>query len=221
MIRKLPIWVEYSTFLLSVLAGSVNVIGLTSFDHQASSHVSGTVSRLGADFLVNSASSIHLLLVLFSFLCGAILSGLLIDNTALKMGRHYGSALTIESFLLIIAFYTLREDLSMGSYFASMACGLQNALFTTFSGATLRTTHVTGVFTDLGLMIGQRIKGQKFDRRKAILFALILIGFLLGSIIGAWLFSLYSFNALFFPIILCFLLAFSYWLFYKNSKMDR
>lgn len=216
MIRKLPRWVECSAFLLSVLAGSVNVIGLISFDHQAISHVSGTVSRLGADLLVNSAVSFHLLFVLLSFLGGAILSGILIENTTLKMGRHYGSALMIESFLLLIAFYALRQDLSIGSYFASMACGLQNGLFTTFSGATLRTTHLTGIFTDLGLMIGQRIKGQAFDRRKASLFLLILAGFILGSALGAWLFSLYLFNALIFPILLCFVLSFSYSLYYKN-----
>ncbi|PKG40146.1 YoaK family protein [Psychromonas sp. Urea-02u-13] len=216
MIRKLPRWVEYSAFLLSVLAGSVNVIGLISFDHQAISHVSGTVSRLGADLLVNPTSSLHLLFVLLSFLCGAILSGILIENTTLKIGRHYGSALMIESFLLLIAFATLRQNLSLGSYFTSMACGLQNALFTTFSGATLRTTHVTGIFTDLGLMIGQRIKGQPFDRRKASLFLLILAGFIVGSIIGSWLFSVYLFNALLFPILLCCLLAFSYSLFYKH-----
>ena len=216
MIRKLPRWIECSAFLLSVLAGSVNAIGLISFDHQAISHVSGTVSRLGADLFVNSMSSQHLLFVLLSFLGGAILSGVLIENTTLKVGRHYGSTLMVETILLLIAFYTLRQDLPIGSYFASMACGLQNGLFTTFSGATLRTTHVTGIFTDLGLMIGQRLKGQQFDRRKASLFLLILVGFIIGSAIGSWLFSLYLFNALLFPILLCCLLSLSYSLFYKS-----
>lgn len=48
MISKLPRWVEYGALLLAGLAGSVNAIGLLGFQHQAISHISGTMSLLGS-----------------------------------------------------------------------------------------------------------------------------------------------------------------------------
>ena len=71
------------------------------------------------------------------------------------------------------AMAALSRGSPLGHYLASAACGLQNALVTNYSGATIRTTHVTGIFTDLGLMIGARLRGRPFDRRKALLFLLI------------------------------------------------
>lgn len=218
MIKKLPKWVEYCTFFLAVLAGSINAVGLISFDHQAVSHVSGTVSQLGVSLFLNINATPHLVIILLSFIVGAIISGVLIRNEALQLGRRYGYALLMEALLLYIALYLLNNDSFSGHYFASMACGLQNALFTTFSGAILRTTHLTGIFTDLGLMIGQYIRGKEFDKRKSILFMLIVFGFLLGSTIGAWLFTLFFYNALLFPILLSLLLAFVYWLYSYRHK---
>lgn len=92
----------------------------------------------------------------------------------------------------------------------SAACGLQNALATTYSGAIIRTTHVTGVFTDLGILIGSALRGDPFDRRKALLFVLIISGFVLGGVVGAFLFSAFEFTALLFPAAFCFALALSY-----------
>ena len=51
MISKLPRWVEYGALLLAGLAGSVNAIGLLGFQHQAISHISGTMSLLGSSLL--------------------------------------------------------------------------------------------------------------------------------------------------------------------------
>jgi len=218
LIKKLPKWVEYGAFLLSVLAGSINVVGLMGFEHQAISHVSGTVSRLGESFVDSTSSSLHLLFILLSFLLGAIISGLAIENTTLKIGRNYSFLLLIETFLLLFSLYSLNNNLSLGHYFASAACGVQNALFTTYSGAILRTTHLTGIFTDLGLMIGQGLKSKSLDKRKLILLLLIIMGFLTGGSIGAALYLEVQFNAILFPAILSFILSIAYWIYSKSKK---
>ncbi|MFB9215902.1 YoaK family protein [Vibrio sinaloensis] len=219
MITRLPKWVEYGAFLLALLAGVVNAIGLLGFQHQAVSHISGTVTLLGASALNFTSQTFHLLMVLISFLLGAILSGIFIENTALKLGRRYGVALCIESGLLLIAYFLLQDGHLTGQYFASAACGLQNAMITTFSGAVVRTTHMTGIITDLGLMIGARLRGEYFDYRKAKLFLFIFSGFLLGGISGAKLFDLYALSALLAPIGLAIVLAIGYWLYlYKHSR---
>ncbi len=211
MISRLPKWVEYGAFLLALLAGVVNAIGLLGFQHQAVSHISGTVTLLGTSIEAFDQQTFHLFMVLLSFLLGATLSGLFIESTALRLGRRYGVALCIESAMLFIAYLMLKEDHITGQYFASAACGLQNAMITTFSGAVVRTTHMTGIITDLGIMIGARLRGERFDYRKAKLFLFIFTGFLLGGVTGAKLFNIYALSSLLAPIGLALTLALSYW----------
>ncbi len=211
MISRLPKWVEYGAFLLALLAGLVNAIGLLDFQHQAVSHISGTLTQLATSVGNGSPDAWHLLAIVLSFLVGAMLSGLFIESTALKLGRRYGVALCIEGFMLVASMQLLKFDLVYGQYFASAACGLQNAMITTFSGAVIRTTHMTGILTDLGLMIGARLRGESFDYRKAKLFLFILCGFITGGVVGAKLFAIYQSNALAAPAAMAFCLAISYW----------
>jgi uncharacterized membrane protein YoaK (UPF0700 family) len=126
----------------------------------------------------------HLLLVLLSFVAGAAFSGLFIGSSALQPGRRYGAALLVEAGLLLLAMLALQASSLSGHYLASAACGLQNAMVTTYSGAIIRTTHVSGIFTDLGVMLGARLRGVPLDRRKAVLFLLLIGGFILGGHAG-------------------------------------
>ena len=93
---------------------------------------------------------------------------------------------------------------------ASAACGLQNALATNYSGAVVRTTHLTGIFTDLGLMMGRALKGDAVDGRKFMVFLLITLGFLCGGVIGFMLFELFSVATLVVPAVMCFILSITY-----------
>ena len=81
---------------------------------------------------------------------------------------------------------------------------------TTYSGAVVRTTHMTGLFTDLGIMVGSRLRGEPFEVRRAILYLLIIVGFLAGGTAGAFLFLQIGFHALTVAGGLCFLAAFGY-----------
>ena len=156
-------------------------------------------------------STIHLLFNVFSFLIGSAFSGFFIESSALKLGRRYGVALCIEGSLLLLSLGFLVQGNVYGQYLASSACGLQNAMITTFSGAVVRTTHMTGIITDLGIMIGESLRGRQFDRRKAKLFIFIFLGFLLGGTAGAALFNVYELYALAFPALLAFVIAIAYW----------
>lgn len=214
MISKLPKWVEYGAFILAFVAGCINAIGLLGFDHQSVSHVSGTATLLGTSLLESSLETpLHLSGILLAFFIGASASGFMLHGTTLKLGRHYDTALVAESLLIFIAFYLLSKGSFYGHYAASSACGIQNALVTTYSGAIVRTTHLTGILTDLGIMFGSALKGDFFDKRKAILFILIIIGFIIGGTFGAYLFSIYHFSALLAPGFICLILAILYYIY--------
>tara|TARA_R110001583_G_scaffold116736_7_gene267568 strand:- start:1096 stop:1761 length:666 start_codon:yes stop_codon:yes gene_type:complete len=211
VISKLPRWVEYGSFILAFVAGLINAIGLLGFKHQSISHLSGTATLLGTG-LVNSTflDTYYLFLILVSFMMGAAISGYFLRGGALKLGRNYSALLVLEAGLLVLAVYFLTGDSVYGHYSASAACGLQNALATTYSGAVVRTTHVTGIFTDLGIMLGAKLKGEAFDNRKALLFVLIIVGFIIGGTLGAYAFQEFRFDALYIPAGICMLLALSY-----------
>jgi uncharacterized membrane protein YoaK (UPF0700 family) len=75
---------------------------------------------------------------------------------------------------------------------------------------------MTGIFTDLGIMLGSALRGEPFDKRKSILFLLIITGFICGGTTGTYLFNLYLFDALFIPAVICFVLALVYTLYSKR-----
>lgn len=220
MISRLPRWVEYGAFILALIAGSVNAVGLLGFTHQAISHLSGTATLVAASLTrAPLTESLHLFTILLSFILGAAFSGFFLRNRTLKLSRHYDFLLFTEGCLLMVSIWLLQDNYPAGHYVASAACGLQNALATTYSGAIVRTTHMTGIFTDLGIMLGERLRQKHFDKRKAVLFLLLITGFISGGVIGASLLSYFRFNALLMPASLCFALALSYRVY--RSKMIR
>lgn len=221
MITKLPKWIEYGAFILAFIAGCINAIGLLGFEHQSVSHLSGTATLIGTSIVDSKFGDfIHLVAILITFFLGASLSGFLLHGSRLKLGNHYDTVLFIESFLIFLALYLLSHGSYYGHFAASAACGTQNALATTYSGAILRTTHLTGIFTDLGIMVGSSLRGEAFDKRKGILFLLIIFGFILGGAFGAYLFAQVHFKALFAPGIICFAMASLYRLYSKKRASD-
>jgi uncharacterized membrane protein YoaK (UPF0700 family) len=211
MINKLPKWVEIGGFFLALIAGSVNAIALLGFNHQGVSHLSGSSTLLGVEIANgNLAEVFHLLLIVGSFVVGATISGFVIGNESLKLGRRYSFALVTESILLLLAMYYLKQNSNLGHYLASAACGLQNAMTSTYSGAAVRTTHVTGIFTDLGTMIGLFLRGKRADKRRVILYFILISGFVAGGTAGAFFFLNLEFYAMLLPAVMCAIIAVSY-----------
>lgn len=200
MVKRLPQWVEVGGFALAAVAGAVNAVALLGFEHQGVSHLTGTSTLLGAALAGGDApEGLRLLLVMGAFVFGAGLSGVVVGPAALALGRRYSVALLAEAGLLLLAMACLTHGLAAGHLFASAACGLQNGMVSTYSGAVVRTTHVSGLFTDLGTMLGHRLRGHPVDRRRAVLYLLLITGFVLGGALGAFGFHRLGFPALVFP----------------------
>ncbi len=216
MLSRLPRWVEYGAFVMAFIAGCVNAVGLLGFEHRAISHLSGTATLMGTGLAHGDmATALHLAGILASFLAGAALSGMMLPSSSLRLGRHYETLLVLEGVLLLSAIHFLDDGSRLGHY---LACGLQNAMATTYSGAVVRTTHLTGTITDIGLILGNALRGRPFDRRRAQLLAILMAGFIAGGGTGAWLFAQLHFLALAIPAAICLLLALSYRLY--RSRAD-
>lgn len=199
----LPRWVWIGAIALSCVAGMVNVVGFLGFEQHAVSHLTGTTSQLGMALAQGHWRSVAWLWgLLLAFCAGATLSGLVIQDSVLKLGRRYGVVLVIEALLLLAAVALFKRQPIWGALACAGACGMQNAMATTFSGAVIRTTHLSGMFTDLGIGLGHLLRGLPLPVRRLTLSGFIISGFLSGGVIGAWLFLRFGYDALLAPAVL-------------------
>jgi uncharacterized membrane protein YoaK (UPF0700 family) len=216
MIARLPRWAWAGGAVLALIGGLINVVGFLGFRHQAISHLTGTTSLLGAALAARDLGAIvHLGTVVLAFVAGAALGGFIVRDGTLRLGRRYGVVLAVESLLLVAAVPLMVAGQDPGIWLASVACGLQNAMVSTYSGQVVRTTHVSGMFTDLGILIGQRLRGTAVDVRRLRLYLLLIGFFLLGGVLGALSFARWQERTLYLPAFLTGLVGIAY-TFYRH-----
>jgi uncharacterized membrane protein YoaK (UPF0700 family) len=219
MISKLPRWIWIGTWCLSFMAGMINVTGLLGFERQAITHLTGTTTMLAAAVAERDGLRIlHLAGMLGSFLLGCAVSGFITRDSALQLGRHYGVALLLEAALLATSVPLLGRGNLIGLDAAACACGLQNAMVSTYSGSVIRTTHVSGMFTDLGLSLGHLLRGVPVNPLRLRLCVLVISGFFAGGVVGTLAFWRWSYAALYLPSGLAALTALSYFSYRLHSE---
>ena len=220
MAERLANWVWLGTAALACVAGIVNVVGFLGFQHQAITHLTGNTSLLGAA-LANgdTVATWRLLASIAAFVGGAVLGGLIVQDSTLRLGRRYGVALTVESALLLAAVPLFRHQQAAGALCAAMAVGLQNAMATTYSGAVVRTSHLSGMFTDLGIMLGHALRGMPVARRRLGLCVLVIAFFFGGGVLGAFLFARLGYDALYFPAALTGITGLAYMAYRQHQNL--
>lgn len=221
MLRKLPPWAWVGGGVLAFIAGSINAVGFLGFRHQPITHLTGTTTELGVALVQGNVSEAwHWFAAILSFVAGAVISGFIVRQEVLQLGRRYGVVLVLESLLLFVSVPLLHEGRDAGLYVAAMACGLQNAMVSTYSGAIFRTTHLTGIFTDLGIYLGQRLRGLEMDPLRLHLYLLVSSSFLVGAVAGSLGYAHWEERALLGPAVLTGLSGLAYAL-YQHQRMVR
>ena len=146
--------------------------------------MTGAVSYLGLDLADNYwDNAMATLSIILAFMLGAALAGLIIGAIDLAPGRRYGVALACEGALLLGAMFLLVSGHRFGVSLVAMACGVQNATTSSYCGMMIRTTHVTGTVTDIGVMLGHWLRHKDIERRKLVFMIGVVTAF--GS--GVWL----------------------------------
>ena len=220
MISKLPRWIWTGAWALSFIAGIVNVVGLLGFEHQAITHLTGNTSMMAAALAsFNLDGTIHFAALIASFLAGCALSGFIIQDSTLQLGRRYGVALFLVAILLFVSVPLLDVGSAFGMYTAACSMGLQNAMVSTYSGAVVRTTHLSGMFTDLGIYLGHSLRGLPIDSRRLKLCVVVISGFFCGGVAGAFLYQAIGYSALYIPSGLTALVSVIYGIFsFKRTR---
>lgn len=194
------------TILGAINGGMVSAITFESFMHAAVGYATGNFTFI-ASYLVHGEIKLFLstFFILMSFLLGAILSGII---TSHKSYVRYDISFLIEGLFIFIATIGLIHGVNICMYLLAIALGLQNGATTYYGNSIIRTTHMTGTITDLGIAIAQKfIKNYDIPSWKLIIYSLLILGFLFGSILGIVLFYLCNYKGLFISVALCLFIA--------------
>ena len=185
--------------LLALNAGFINAIGLLSLFNLAVSHVTGSTSNLGTAIARGDrAHAASMTLVIVSYFTGNVISGFLVNDEKLNPGhrRRYGLVLLVQAILLVAAIWFFKHERILANYAMAVACGLQNGMATRYSGATVRTSHMTGIVTDLGILFGQRMRGKSVSLWRVQLLSALFAAFLCGGILAGIVFQSWGYRAL-------------------------
>lgn len=166
-----PLADQHLAWSLASVAGGVNGAGFYAAGFY-SSHMTGTVSIM-ADRLAlgNWWGALLSLAVVGCFVLGALVSAILInEGQRRRLPTIYALSILTEAILLaaLAAVDFAASDLHRGPLLVfglSMLMGLQNAVVTRISKARVRTTHVTGMITDIGIELGNLMHAAFFGRR--------------------------------------------------------
>jgi uncharacterized membrane protein YoaK (UPF0700 family) len=185
--------------VLSLAAGIINVTGFLSFK-QLTTNVTGHFALFIYD-LANFKfwkGTIYFLYI-FSFLLGSFASSFLIEKYRVnKQLNVFVIPTVIESLILIsIAVISNFVEITYPNFivFAMLfAMGLQNSFVTKISNAVVRTTHLTGLFTDLGIDLSHLLFPESHPDRAKLkenikLRIYIISSFFIGGLIGGFVYS--------------------------------
>ena len=199
--------------ILSAVAGIVNIASVLEIN-TLTTNVTGHFAFFSEELILKDYKMAHVFLfyILF-FLLGAFVSSLIMELVSRhKRQSSYFIPITIEIIILaVVSFSTLLFPLELSdrATFIALALlfamGLQNALVTRVSDSVVRTTHLTGLFTDLGIELSrlffQRGRSQRIKLNRSIYLKLAIIAwFFTGGIIGGFLFPYIGLKTLLIPV---------------------
>ena len=188
---------------LAFVAGAINAGGYLAVG-EYTSHMTGVVSRMADDTALWRIPLVaEGLASLLAFLSGAATSAILINWARRRHSRHeYSLPLLVEAFLLLAfgvlgaTHYVIGSSMMPTVALLCFVMGWQNAMITKVSRAEIRTTHVTGLITDIGIELGKILYWNRggdapdcpkvlANRDKLGVHVMLVLSFFVGGVIGA------------------------------------
>lgn len=198
--------------LLSFVAGAVNVVGFVSV-HRLTTNVTGHFAFFVDDiYNLKFNDALTFFFYVLAFFFGSFVSNTLVELVNRKSEQHIFIAPVALEIILLAGvalsghYFAIHQPNSVALVLL-FAMGLQNSLVTKISKTVVRTTHLTGLFTDLGIELSQwmfyRTAEQRTDLARSIrLKARIITFFFLGGVIIGLIYAKLHFYSLLIPALL-------------------
>jgi uncharacterized membrane protein YoaK (UPF0700 family) len=193
---------------LCFTAGLVNICGVLALG-VLTTNVTGHFAYFAEGvFKKDALPGFFFLFYILAFLSGSFVSNLLTEYFAGKDHKApHNAAMFSEILLLLIMGLFGDIFISWGVSKPLLACmllfamGLQNSLVSKISNSIVRTTHLTGLFTDLGIELSQLFFYKGESQRKQLLHSIslrcgIIAFFFAGCVVGGFLYMSLKFRIL-------------------------
>jgi uncharacterized membrane protein YoaK (UPF0700 family) len=193
--------------LLAFVAGLVNVVGFLAVQ-RLTTNVTGHFAFFVDEFFkLNFLQAFIYFLYILFFLFGSFTSNLIVEIISRKSERYmYVVPTGVESIILFIIALSgqalIANNPNLIAFSLLFAMGLQNSLVTSISNAVVRTTHLTGLFTDLGIELSQLFFYKTIEQKKKLMSSIklrlsIISFFFIGGIIGGVFYTKIGIHTLF------------------------
>lgn len=184
------------------VAGMTNVVGVMAFLSFVS-NITGHVATLAGKITEQDLSEVYTVAYwLFMFFFGAFVSNFIVKSLDYKSTYiAHGSPIVLEILILLgVAIYG--NDVYNGSDFqreaitgAVLFCmGLQNGLVSRISGGLIKTSHLTGMVTDLAAELSELVhpyaETTRTLKEKIYIRVSVLSFFIFGGILGGLMFNM-------------------------------
>ncbi|MBP6619042.1 MAG: DUF1275 domain-containing protein [Leadbetterella sp.] len=211
--------------LTAFTSGMVNIASLLIF-FSFSSNITGHYAILAAEIVKGNTYQIVVVLGwILMFFIGSFVSNQMVINFN-KKSTYLAHSLPIllEIICLIVVGYYgqffYRETLFETEFLLMVmlfAMGLQNGLTASISNFTVKTTHLTGLTTDLAILASMFTKKEFRDNselvNKSKLLLSIVVSYIVGAIASGYTYQLLQFKV--FYVVCVFLLVVLVYDFYK------
>lgn len=200
--------------LLSFVAGIVNVASFLAIQRLTTNVTGHFAFFVDEVFKLNFWEAFVYFLYIFFFFLGSFSSSLLVEYITRKNSNYtYSVPTAIEAFILLsIAIFgkqLITDNPNIIAFVLLYAMGLQNSLVTRISNAVVRTTHLTGLFTDLGIELSQLFFYHEISSRAKLFISIklrltIISFFFLGGIVGGVFYMEMGLHVLLFAVLTLF-----------------
>lgn len=194
---------------LCFIAGATNAGGFLAVG-QYTSHMTGLLSSVADHLVLGQLALVMAALAAIAAFVGGAMTTALMVNWALRrqLRSAYARPLAVETGLLLVFGLFGAAINRYGELFAPLTVlllcyimGLQNAVITKVSNAEIRTTHVTGLVTDIGIELGKLVYFNRShlptkvmaNRRKLRIHLSLIGAFFCGGLLGALGFKLWGY----------------------------
>jgi uncharacterized membrane protein YoaK (UPF0700 family) len=177
-------------------AGAINSGGFLAIG-QYTSHMTGILASISDNLVLGATGAAFWALIgLITFCAGAAFAAFLINDLRGRLwGSQFAGPILLEA-LLILGFGAMgmfgRGSPAFIAVAAGLLCfimGLQNATITKVTRARMRTTHITGILTDIGIRIGNGAAKPNHHLSSLSVLRLVFVMFFAGGLTGAIFFS--------------------------------
>ena len=187
-------WLIIGGCLLTLIAGFVNAVVFLETSVKPT-HATGVTTAAAAHLAKGQFTQMgNMFCLIGPFLAGSTLASTAVGSDKFVMGHRYGIILVLVGLFYMGGTVFMREyhNKWVAIAFYAAGAGMQNSLCTSFSGAVIRTTHVTGMLTDIGMVLGHIIRSDVLrideqatsDRWKLQVLIPQILSFFLGGLLG-------------------------------------